>query len=59
MEQSFSHGLLYSVAPENISELHLQDETNTYDEFEWEKQGSAISSLILAALAFLKNPAAK
>jgi hypothetical protein len=58
MEQSFSHGLLYSVAPENFSELHLQDET-TVNDFEWEEQESAISSLILAALAFLKNLAAR
>ncbi len=50
MEQSFSHGLLYSVAPENLSELHLQDE-EAADDFEWEKQDSLISKLIGAMLA--------
>ena len=54
MEQSFSHGLLYSVAPENLSELHLLDE-NTADEFEWEKQESTLGSLLRLALAFLKQ----
>lgn len=29
MEQQFSPGLLYSVSPENFSELHLQDEEKT------------------------------
>ena len=53
MEQSFSHGLLYSVAPENISKLHLKDEEAT-DDFEWEKQDSLISKLIMALLARLR-----
>ena len=30
----FSHGLLYSIPPENFSSLHLQDE-GTSGEFEW------------------------
>lgn len=36
MEQQkpFSHGLLYSVPPENFSSLHLQDEETARD-FEW------------------------
>jgi hypothetical protein len=50
MEQSFSHGLLYSVAPENLSELHLRDE-EAADGFEWEKQESLISKLIGVVLA--------
>ncbi len=54
MEQSFSHGLLYSVAPENLSELHLLDE-NTANEFEWEKQESLLGSLLRLALVFLKQ----
>lgn len=33
-EKPFSHGLLYSVPPENFSSLHLQDEGTT-GEFEW------------------------
>ncbi len=50
MEQSFSHGLLYSVAPENLSELHLKDE-EAPDDFEWEKRDSLISKLITALFA--------
>ncbi len=49
MEQPFSHGLLYSVAPENISELHLQDD-EAANNFEWEVQESLISKLIGAVL---------
>jgi hypothetical protein len=55
MDQSFSHGLLYSVAPENFSELHLQDETKE-NEFEWEEQESAVHALIQMALTLFKNP---
>lgn len=33
-QQSFSHGLLYSVAPENFSALHLKDEDG-HGEFDW------------------------
>lgn len=33
-QQSFSPGLLYSVAPENISSLHLVDE-DRHEEFDW------------------------
>jgi hypothetical protein len=58
MERSFSHGLLYSVAPENFSELHLQDETMA-DEFEWEEQESALHALIQIALALFKKPVAR
>lgn len=54
MEQSFSHGLLYSVAPENLCELHLQDE-NTANEFEWEEQEPALGSLFRLALVYLKQ----
>ncbi len=48
MEQSFSHGLLYSVAPEDLSKLHLKDEDNG---FEWEEQDSLISKLIRIVFA--------
>lgn len=60
MEQphTFSHGLLYSVAPENLSELHLQDDANV-DEFEWEEQPTAMSALIQAALTLLKHRSSK
>jgi hypothetical protein len=33
-QQTFSHGLLYSVAPRDLSELHLNDEVGV-DEFYW------------------------
>ena len=33
-QQTFSHGLLYSVAPENLATLHLLDEGG-HDEFDW------------------------
>lgn len=35
-QQSFSHGLLYSVAPENFAELHLDSEAR-HDEFDWDE----------------------
>ncbi len=53
MEQPFSHGLLYSVSPENLSELHLKEE-ETADQLEWERQESLISKLLGAVLARLK-----
>lgn len=56
MEHQFSPGLLYSVAPENFSELHLQDEQKV-DAFEWEKPEPTllISSLAMAALDLVKK----
>lgn len=59
-QQSFSPGLLYSVAPENFSQLHLQDEARA-DEFEWDEYDSqfASGSFSRAILSFLKITAAK
>ena len=34
-QQSYSHGLLYSVAPSNLVSLHLNDEMGK-DDFYWE-----------------------
>ncbi len=34
-QRQYSHGLLYSVAPENFSTLHLHDEDGM-EEFDWE-----------------------
>ena len=34
--QSFSPGLLYSVAPQNFSQLHLHDDSEL-DDFNWEE----------------------
>jgi hypothetical protein len=36
MEQQFSPGLLYSIAPENISNLHLLEDDEA-DVLEWEE----------------------
>lgn len=58
MEQQFSPGLLYSVAPENFSELHLQDEAKE-DAFEWEEQESAINSLAQTIRLFFHKPACR
>ncbi|HEX5338637.1 MAG TPA: hypothetical protein VFW53_09385 [Gallionella sp.] len=59
-QQQFSPGLLYSVAPENFSELHLQDEARV-DGFEWDEDESpfANSPFAQAVLSFLKTTAAK
>lgn len=57
MEQ-FSPGLLYSVAPENFSELHLQDEDNT-DGFEWQADDSAFTQIARSALDYIKGAACK
>lgn len=59
-QQTFSPGLLYSVAPENFSELHLQDETRL-DEFDWDEHESqfAEDSVGKVVLSFLKISAAK
>jgi len=53
-QKSFSHGLLYSVPPQNLSSLHLRDEERT-DEFEWagfksNLSGESIARYILSLL---------
>lgn len=57
MDQQFSPGLLYSVAPENFSELHLQDEENR-DAFEWGEPKSPIDALTHAVCDFFHKSAA-
>lgn len=61
MEQQkpFSHGLLYSVPPENFSSLHLQDEKKL-EGFEWGEFKSNLSgvSMTRSILSFLKKTAA-
>jgi len=59
-QQSFSHGLLYSVAPGNFSELHLRDEgdKNKFDGEEYESRFED-ESFTQIALSFLKVTAAK
>jgi hypothetical protein len=58
-QQSFSHGLLYSIAPESFSELHLQDDRT--DELDWEGNESrfADDSFVRSVRDFLKITAAK
>ncbi|MDX8400741.1 MAG: hypothetical protein R8K20_10920 [Gallionellaceae bacterium] len=58
--QSFSPGLLYSIAPENFSQLHL-DEDAAIDEFDWdeheaERVGDSFAKIIYS---FLKVTAIK
>jgi len=59
-QQSFSHGLLYSVAPENFSELHLH-EKGALDEFDWEAYESQFEddSFVQIVFGFLKITAEK
>ena len=54
-QQSYSHGLLYSVAPMDFSELHLHEEDGK-DEFDWEAYESQLAgdSFVQAVLNFLK-----
>jgi len=54
MGQQFSPGLLYSVAPENLSTLHLLNEENV-DAFEWEQPESQIAALIRTLLSGIRT----
>ncbi len=58
MEQQFSPGLLYSVSPENFSELHLQDEEKT-EGFEWSEDESALTRLARRAAEFIRGSGCK
>jgi hypothetical protein len=55
-QQSFSPGLLYSVAPENLSHLHLQDDTSV-DGFEWEKYDSTLGLIARSVLTLFHEHA--
>ena len=53
-QQSYSHGLLFSIAPENIASLHLNDEYGK-DDFDWEAyKGDSLARIVLN---FLKTTA--
>ncbi|ADL55661.1 hypothetical protein [Gallionella capsiferriformans] len=54
MEQQFSPGLLYAVAPEDLRELHLQDDAETV---EWEEPESKINTLTHAICDFFHKTA--
>ena len=55
-QRPFSHGLLYSVPPQNFSSLHLQDEERM-GEFEWSefKTVFAISKISECLASLLKR----
>ena len=55
-QQAFSHGLLYSIAPENLSTLHLHDEDGS-DDFDWGAYESQLSghSFVQVVLNFLQR----
>lgn len=58
-QQQYSNGLLYSVAPDSLSSLHLNDANGT-DEFDWDAyEAEYNNSLIKIAVGFLKATAAK
>jgi hypothetical protein len=57
---AFSHGLLYSVAPENFPTLHLNDDARQ-NEFDWEayETGQEGDSYVQIAFNLLKITAIK
>jgi hypothetical protein len=57
-QQSYSHGLLYSVAPDNFAALHLNDEVGK-DGFDWEAYEAEYKgdSLVRIVLNFMKTTA--
>jgi hypothetical protein len=59
-QQSYSHGLLLSVAPESFSFLHLRDEDGK-DTFDWEAYKSQYvdDSLVQIIINFLKTTAVR
>lgn len=59
-QQSFSPGLLYSIAPENFAQLHLDDEAG-HDDFDWEEHEAqyAGDSFAHIVFSFLKITAVK
>jgi hypothetical protein len=59
-QQSFSHGLLYSVSPESFSNLHLHDGADA-DGFDWEAYESecAGDSFTKIVFSMLKITASK
>lgn len=59
-QQSFSHGLLYSITPDLFSELRVGG-SNGQDEFDWDESASQGENLSFSetTLSFLKITAAK
>ena len=56
IHQPISHGLLYSVAPQDFAQRHLSDQA-THDDFECEEYESEYAEETLAnhVIAFLKE----
>lgn len=56
IHQPISHGLLYSVAPQDFAQMHLSDQA-PHDEFDWEEYESEYAEETLAnnVIAFLKE----
>lgn len=57
-QQSYSHGLLYSVSSKSLETLHLNDE-ETRDKFDWEAYESEFDgdSFVQVVYSFLKTTA--
>jgi hypothetical protein len=57
-QQTYSHGLLYSIAPDNLSSLHLNDEKGK-DAFDWEAYEAEYKcdSLARIVINFLRTTA--
>jgi len=57
--QVFSHGLLYSISPQDIPSLHLQ-ESDRNDQFDWDSNGRQHlgNTISQALIALLKKTAA-
>ncbi len=57
-QQTYSHGLLYSVAPDQFSALHLNAEEKN-DEFDWGAYEAELKgeSLVEVVLSFMKTTA--
>jgi len=56
IHQHVPHGLLYSIAPQDIELLHLSD-SSVHDEFDWEEYESETAEGTLAnhVVDFLKE----
>jgi len=60
IHQPISHGLLYSVAPQDLAQMHLSDQAKR-EGFEWEEYGAEYAEDTLAnnIIAFLNEMTGK
>jgi hypothetical protein len=58
VQQNYSHGLLYSIEPNDFASLHINDDESK-DKFNWEAYDAdyANESFAMAFLGFLKTTA--